>query len=146
MNFLKIGYSETDIRSIFAQLETAWNSNDAQLLSSLFWPDGEATTTCGAMARGASAIIAVHESPEHSNFTTTALRLLHLRIKVVTPDVVMVDADWEKKYIQTLSGVFAPKKGAVHAVLIQREGVWKILSLHNRTFEKPPVPELARVS
>ncbi len=123
------------IRRIVADQVNAWNRGDAAAYSSVVRQDCVFTNTVGMVAVGKAAFQAQHAKIFATIYKHTRMRQVVTHLRVLAPDVAIVDTDTE------LSGSHWMPPGAkteggrlqsrLEQVLVKNGGTWGITSYHN---------------
>ena len=136
---------EDGIRNVLSGMEEAWNRGDAKAWARYFTRDAEFIDVAGTILDGRDRI-----ERQHAELLGGMLRGSHLtqrlrRIRVLQPEVAIVDADVELYGYQSLPRGF-PASGAVLSsrlkhVMVYANGTWWIVASQNTYVPPPPPPE-----
>ena len=120
------------IRAIPAAFAAAWNIHDAAALSTPFHPDADFTNVFGMRASGREAVERFHAPIFETMFRDSQLVVDDVSMRMLRPDVVMVDVRW------TMSGATSPmgepwpdRRGLMDLVCTKEHGAWGIAVMHN---------------
>lgn len=110
----------------------AWNAHDAAALCAPFHPDADFTNVFGMRASGREAIEAFHAPILRTIFRDSRLMIDDVHVRLVRPDVAVVDVRW------TMSGAVSPtgepwpeRHGLMDLVCTEEAGRWGIAVMHN---------------
>ena len=137
--------SETALRAIVAEQAAAWNAGDGAGYSARVAPDASFTNIFGMVMYGAPAFAKRHSEILSTFFKGTTKTHVVRRIRMVTPDVAIVDIDNEVKGIKTMpAGIALPPGGVLKTQLMQvfvrRNGQWWVEAYHNVDTKVAVVP------
>ena len=118
--------SEQGIRDLMAELEDAWNRNDAAAYAALFTPDGSYTTFMGTVYVG-------REDIERSHHMLFARFLKGSRMFMRITSITFCDADVAVVLSRGDVGKKPPRSfSKVQTFTVVREGdQWRIAAFHN---------------
>ena len=127
---------EAAIRQIIVDEIAAWNQGDAVAYSRHFGAEGTFTNIRGQFFVGYDAFLKQHEVIFQTLFKGTTLAQEIVSLKVVTPDVAVVEV------LTAVSGMRQPPPGATFdsrgrlrtrllQVVAKQQGAWKIVAYHN---------------
>lgn len=134
---------EAAIREIIEQQVVAWNSGDGKAYAAHFAKDGGFTNLFGMVMYDHEAFEKRH-SEIFATFLKGTSRLMTIhRIRLVTPDVAIVDVDTEVKGIKAMpAGVTLSPDGVLRTrlqqVFVKRDGTWWIEAYHNVDLKSAP--------
>lgn len=118
--------------AIPAQFADAWNAHDAAALAAPFHPDADFTNVFGMRASGRDAIEAFHAPILRTMFRDSRLAIDDVHVRMVRPDVALVDVHW------TMSGALSPtgepwpdRRGLMDLLCTEEAGRWGIAVMHN---------------
>jgi uncharacterized protein (TIGR02246 family) len=128
--------SDAQLHALAHRFALAVNAMDAKALGSLFAPDGEFTNPVGMSEKGRTAIEKFHaklfEEGNRPSFAHAHLKLLNTSIRLIRPDVAVMDIRWEQ------SGAIAPdgspwgvRNGILSWVVTHESDGWFIATWHN---------------
>ena len=128
--------SEAPIRTIVADQVVAWNAGDGQAFARHLAPDASFTNLFGMVMYGAPAFAKRNTDILNSFYKGTTKQHVIRRIRLVTPDVAIVDIDNEVHGVKSMpGGMVVPPDGVVKTqlmeVFVKREGRWWIEAFHN---------------
>jgi uncharacterized protein (TIGR02246 family) len=127
------GGEEDAIRGVVDRFMEAWNRHDAHAFAALFAEDADFTNVMGMGARGRAKIEEFHASSFLSMFKDSHLTYSDLRVRLIRPDVAMVDVWWRMTGATDRQGKPWPnRKGLVNFVAAKEKGQWEILVMHNQ--------------
>ncbi|MBN8962053.1 MAG: SgcJ/EcaC family oxidoreductase [Rhizobiales bacterium] len=122
--------------------ETAWNAHDMEALGALFHEDATFVNRFGHYVRGVQQIIDLH-SPIHATIYSDSTLANELIDAVPIGDGAIVVHFWSRL---TAGAAHPAGPHAVDtlilAVLVRRDGVWRIQALENVTLTNPRTGEI----
>jgi uncharacterized protein (TIGR02246 family) len=126
--------SEEDaIRGVVDRFMDAWNRHDAHAFAVLFAEDADFTNVIGMGAHGRAKIEAFHASSFSSMFKDSHLTYTDCKVRLIRPDVAMVEVWWQMTGATDRQGKPWPnRKGLVNFVAGKEKGQWEILVMHNQ--------------
>jgi uncharacterized protein (TIGR02246 family) len=128
---------EAAIRSLFADVVTAWNAGDAAGFASAFAPDADFVNVYGMHERGRDVIQRAHAFLFGSIFAGSTNRYDVRSIRALSRDVVIVHIEAS---LNVPSGPMAGLRRALpSAVLTRTSGGWTIAAFQNTLITPPPV-------
>jgi uncharacterized protein (TIGR02246 family) len=127
---------EAAIRAIVAEQATAWTAGDARGYASHLAPQASFTNLFGMVMYGAPAFEKRHAEILSSFYKGTSKHHTVRRIRFVTPDVAIVDIDYEVRGVAAMpAGIAVPKDGIVKTqlmeIFVRRSNAWLIEAYHN---------------
>ena len=137
---------ETAIRNII-QAIAAWNAGDAVAYARHFADNGTFTNVRGQFFTGRQAFIERHDYVFKGQFHGSTLRQDIVSLKLVQPDVAVVEVLTAVTGFQKLSpGTSVDDKGRLRTrllqVIVKDKGEWKIVAYHNVDVKSDvPVPD-----
>ena len=128
--------SETALRAIVAEQAAAWNAGDGAGYAARVAPDASFTNIFGMVMYGAPAFARRHSEILATFFKGTTKSHAIRRIRLITPDVAIVDIDNEVRGIKSMpAGIDLPPGGILKTQLMQvfvrRNGQWWVEAYHN---------------
>jgi uncharacterized protein (TIGR02246 family) len=119
---------EASIRAFIATREDAFNREDVQWLVDRFTEDAEHVDSRGTAVKGRVAIETAYRelfhAPAHRDVRT---KQVVEEVRSVTPDVVIVTANWALSNLKDETGAAVPDRGGRSVlVLVKAGGEWKI--------------------
>lgn len=112
--------------------QAAWNRHDATALSLPFHPDADFTNVFGMRATGREAVQEFHAPIFETMFRDSHLEIHDIAIRMLRPDVAMVDVLW------TMSGATGPtgdpwpeRRGLMDLICTREASTWGIAVMHN---------------
>jgi uncharacterized protein (TIGR02246 family) len=128
--------SENEIRRLLARQEEAWICGDAEGHASDIAGDAWFTNILGQTPQGKAAFVERHRQVFGTIFRGSRLTMEILRLRLLTPDVAMVETKAVLSNFQALPpGVAAGEDGALHTrllqVLVKEAGEWRVAAYHN---------------
>jgi uncharacterized protein (TIGR02246 family) len=132
------GQSDAIPQTVAAFIE-AFNRHDPTAVAMLFDEDADFSNVRGETVHGRKAIEQLYEGifagrlkDAHRTATVKSIRLL-------TPAIALVDADWELTGTKTDAGADLPlRKGILILVMSKRNGKWSITTFHEPEFASAP--------
>jgi len=124
------------VDQLSGELIEAWNAGDARGYTARFCPDVTFTNSDGTVDIGRDEVVRRAEEAFHGVLAGTKLALAVRKLRLVRPDVAVVDFDLR------ISGVPVPATGAADGpggemrtslmlVLLEEDGRWWITAHHN---------------
>ena len=124
------------VDQLLRELAEAWNAGDAQAYGSRYRPDATVTNTDGTLDLGRDEVVRTAEGAFQGVLAGTKLSLAVRKLRLVCPDVAVVDLD------ARVSGMPVPPPGAGNGpggevrisqmlVLLKEDGRWWITAQHN---------------
>ena len=134
---------EAAIRVIVADQAAAWDAGDAARYASRVSADVSFTNLFGMVMYGAPAFKARHAEILATFYKgTTKSHVIH-RIRLVTPDVAIVDIDNEVRGVKSMpGGIPLPADGVIKTqlmeIFVKRDGQWWVEAYHNVDIKPSP--------
>ncbi|HEX4913726.1 MAG TPA: SgcJ/EcaC family oxidoreductase [Vicinamibacterales bacterium] len=133
------------IRAIVAEQAAKWNAGDGAGYSARVAPEASFTNIFGMVMYGAPAFAKRHAEILGTFFKGTTKTHTVRRIRLITPDVAIVDIDNEVRGIKTMpAGIAVPPGGVLKTQLMQvfvrRNGQWWVEAYHNVDTKVAPLP------
>jgi uncharacterized protein (TIGR02246 family) len=127
---------EAALRAIVAAQAAAWDAGDVETYAAHVAPDVSFTNLFGMVMYGRSAFVKRHAEILAGFYKGTTKHHSVRRIRLVTPDVAIVDIDNEVRGVKTMpAGIAVPADGVVRTQLMQvfvrRDGKWWVEAFHN---------------
>jgi uncharacterized protein (TIGR02246 family) len=127
---------EGAIRAIVAEQAAAWNAGDAHEYARRLAPDVSFTNVFGTVMYGSEAFEKRHAEILATFYKGTTKKHVVRRIRLVTPDVAIVDIDNEVHGVKSMpAGVTVPKDGVIRTQLMEvfsrHNGQWWVEAYHN---------------
>jgi uncharacterized protein (TIGR02246 family) len=120
------------IKETVQRLLEGWNCHDVQAFAALFAEDAEVTNVQGVTVQGRDGIEAFHAPYFKSIFANSHLNSDELSVRMLKPDLAVVDIHWSMTGARGLSGNERPlRKGLMSLVLVAEHGNWLIAVMHN---------------
>jgi uncharacterized protein (TIGR02246 family) len=124
------------VDQLLGELAEAWNAGDARAYAARFSPDVTFTNSDGTVDLGRDEVVRHAEEAFHGVLAGTKLSLAVRKLRLVRPDVAVVDYDLR------ISGLPVPPPGAgdgsggemrtsLMLVLLEQDGRWWITAHHN---------------
>lgn len=110
--------AEQEIRQRTKELEAAWEKHDAKSVAELFTKDGDVITAKGEKLEGREGIEQSLADGFSGDLKDTTLSEDVQKVRVIKPDVALVDADGE------LKGTDNPRRFHVFSVMLKQDGKW----------------------
>ncbi len=126
---------EEAIRAVIEQRRVAWNAEDVETYARLLTEDADIMSSTGRLAYGREDVIKLYVEQRSGAYRGATITSMHVtRIKLVRPDVALVDAEGELVGARGADGnVWAPIKGLVIFLLAKERGHWLISSIRGVT-------------
>lgn len=124
------------VDQLLGEIVEAWNAGDARAYGARYCPDATFTNTDGTLDVGRDEIVRHAEEAFQGVLAGTKLSLAVRKLRLVRPDVAVVDLDLR------ISGVPVPPPGASNGpggevrtslmlVLVEEDDRWWITAQHN---------------
>jgi uncharacterized protein (TIGR02246 family) len=125
-----------EIQAIVAEQAVAWNAGDAKAYASHVGPDVSFTNLFGMVMYGRDAFERRHAEILATFYKGTIKSHAIHRIRLVTPDVAIVDIDNEVRGVKSMpGGIPVPADGVIKTQLMQifvkRDKQWWVEAYHN---------------
>jgi uncharacterized protein (TIGR02246 family) len=118
---------ETAITELVAARSRAWTSGDQQAYARLLTTDADIASATGRTARGRDAVIQLYKEQRAGAYAGAALSTRVTHIRMIRPDVALVDADYELAGLRSGS---AANSGKVALVVVkQPDRRWLITAI-----------------
>ncbi|AUX39079.1 hypothetical protein SOCE26_004610 [Sorangium cellulosum] len=131
-----------DDEAIRAQIHAyseAFNAHDAERLAALFVEDGDFVNVFGQWLEGRAAIQEGHARGFAAALRGSRLTFTSTRVKRLTPDLALCHVRWTRdRTAADDDGSLPPGSGVISSVLLQQDGAWRIVSVHNTEQAQPP--------
>jgi uncharacterized protein (TIGR02246 family) len=126
------GSDEDAIRGVLTAFVEAWNKHDAKAFSMVFAQDADFTNVAGRTARGRKEVEAFHAPRFAEQFKESSQKIVGSAIRLIRPDVAVVDARWEMTGARSSDGHDIPlRKGLLSFVMTKDGDTWLITVMHN---------------
>ena len=127
---------EAAIGRLLHDLADAWKRGDADAFGARYRDDGTFTNVFGAVHFGRDEFIRRHAEVFRGFLKGTIIKMIPRTLRLVRPDVAVVDVDMTYTGFQTLpTGVGLMPDGLVHSallmVVVKDGGDWWITAYHN---------------
>jgi len=124
--------AEAAIAGLLEARRAAWNAGDLDGYRKLLTVDADVVSATGRKSTGRDAVIALSaeqkQQPSYRDAIITATQIHAIRL--VTPDVALVDATYRMTGVRIPDGSEAKAvEGAILFVLVQQDGTWRIASI-----------------
>ncbi len=124
------------VDQLLAETAEAWNAGDARAYGARYCPDGTFTNTDGTLDLGRDEVVRTAEEAFQGVLAGTKLSLVVRKLRLIRPDVAVVDID------ARVSGMPTPPPGASNGpggevrisqmlVLVEEDDRWWITAQHN---------------
>lgn len=133
---------EAEIRTVVADQVRAWNAGDAKAFSERFAKDGSFTNIRGTVFYGHQAFLDRHVEIFEGFFKGSRLAMTVTRIRLVRPDVAIVDIETRiSELTGRPPGVQPGADGTIQTrlqqVFVKDRGRWWVESYHNVDVKAP---------
>ena len=117
---------EDQLRTLIADLETAWAQQDAAAAAALFAEDGDSLTSAGH-AQGRSAVEEMYRQNFEGIFKGTTIAAEMTSVRFLEPDVAVSDGTYEITGLKGPDGEdLPPTKGLWTGVNVKTADGWRI--------------------
>jgi uncharacterized protein (TIGR02246 family) len=113
---------EKDIRTIGAQIQSAWNKADAREMADLFLTDGDYVSSTGRTARGRDELQKAFGAQWSGLYKGTKLSHTLTNIRFVRKDVAIADGAFEITGMRDASGKILPTRSGLSTVIAAKKG------------------------
>jgi uncharacterized protein (TIGR02246 family) len=129
---------EAAIRKLMDSMVTAWTTGDARRLAAVYTIDADYASSTGFTANGRAEIEQAYVGQFAGVYKGTSLKLTITGVRFLTPDVALVNADFEVTGIRGPGGQPAPpRRGSNTSILVRTKGEW-LMTAHRGWV--PPAP------
>jgi uncharacterized protein (TIGR02246 family) len=130
---------DKDIRSIGAQIQQAWNKNDAKMLADLWLTDGDYISSTGRTATGRAEVEKAFATQWAGVYKGTKLTHTLTSVRFVRKDVAIADGAFEISGMKDASGKLLSTRSGLSTIVAVRKGDrWYVAALRGMV---PSVPE-----
>ena len=134
--------SDTAIRKIVADQAVAWNAGDGARYASFVTPDVSFTNLFGMVMYGRDAFERRHSEILGTFYRGTTKSHVVRRVRLITPDVAIVDIDNEVRGVRSMPrGIAVPADGVIKTqlmeIFVKRNGRWWVEAYHNVDVKTP---------
>jgi uncharacterized protein (TIGR02246 family) len=124
--------TEVALTDIVEALRHAWNTHDGRAFAAVFAEDADFTNVFGISAKGRPRIEQTHIAIFSTVFKDSRWTQADTRIRLIRPDVAMVDVCWDVDGSLDPEGKPWPKRRSLmNVVATQDHGRWAIAAFHN---------------
>jgi len=121
---------DKDIRAIGAQIQSAWNQNDAKQMADLFLTDGDYISSTGRTARGRDELQKAFAAQWSGVYKGTKLAHTLTNIRFLNKDVAIADGAFEITGMREPSGKLLHARTGLSTVIAARKGQrWYVAAL-----------------
>src|SRR5262245_6253858 len=107
---------EKDIRTIGAQIQSAWNKSDAKEMADLFLTDGDYVSSTGRTARGRDELQRAFAAQWAGIYKGTKLSHTLTNVRFLRKDVAIADGAFEITGMRDGSGKILPTRSGLSTV------------------------------
>lgn len=138
----EISAAKEAINKSLQSFSGAWNRHDAKALSMIFAEDADFTNVFGQNFFGRDNIEAQHAPLLATIFKSSNLVFNEIKVRLINESIASVDGFWSMSGAMDMQGKPWPnRKGLMNLIMINQQGTWEILVMHNMDF--PPMPPKA---
>jgi uncharacterized protein (TIGR02246 family) len=123
------------VDQLSGEMIKAWNAGDARAYGARFCPDVTFTNSDGTVDLGRDEVVRHAEEAFHGVLAGTKLSLAVRKLRLVRPDVAVVDFDLRISGVPVPPGASNGPGGEVRTslmlVLLEEDGHWWITAHHN---------------
>jgi uncharacterized protein (TIGR02246 family) len=118
----------------------AWNAHDAHAFALTFVSDADFTNALGVHVQGRPAVETLHAQVFAKIFKASHQTLQIRSVRLLTPVLATVDADWQMTGAVTPDGTARPELRGLLSLVMQRQsdGSWLIVVFHNTPLKGYP--------
>jgi uncharacterized protein (TIGR02246 family) len=127
---------EEAVKAIGGQWQDAWNGGDIDAIGALYAGDSDYVNLFGEWFKGREQIQASFSEIHSTAYKGAEISIETTSIQFIEPDVAVSDSVWEMTGLP--EGTEAPSKGQSTAVMVKKEGDWKIVA-HRARVPAPPL-------
>jgi uncharacterized protein (TIGR02246 family) len=121
---------EKDIRTIGAQIQSAWNKADPKEMADLFLTDGDYISSTGRSARGRDELQKAFAAQWSGIYKGTKLSHTLTNVRFLRKDVAMADGAFEIAGMRDPSGKLLPTRSGLSTVIAAKKGErWYVAGL-----------------
>jgi uncharacterized protein (TIGR02246 family) len=113
---------EKDIRTIGAQIQSAWNKSDAKEMADLFLTDGDYISSTGRTARGRDELRKAFAAQWSGVYKGTKLAHTLTNVRFLRKDVAIADGAFEITGMRDPSGKLLPTRSGLSTVIAAKKG------------------------
>jgi uncharacterized protein (TIGR02246 family) len=123
------------VDQLLGEIARAWNAGDARAYGARYRPDGTFTNTDGTLDLGRDEVVHTAEEAFQGVLAGTKLSLAVRTLRLIRPDVAVVDLDARVSGMPVPSGAGNGPGGQVRIsqmlVLVKEDDCWSITAQHN---------------
>ena len=121
---------EKDIRTIGAQIQSAWNKADSKEMADIFLTDGDYVSSTGRTARGRDELQKAFAAQWSGIYKGTKLSHTLTNVRFVRKDVAIADGAFEITGMRDRSGKLLPTRSGLSTVIAAKKGErWYVAAL-----------------
>ena len=113
---------EKDIRTIGAQIQSAWNKADARELADLFLTDGDYISSTGRTARGRDELRKAFAAQWSGIYKGTKLSHTLTNVRFLRRDIAIADGAFEISGMRDPTGKLLPTRSGLSTVIAAKKG------------------------
>jgi uncharacterized protein (TIGR02246 family) len=126
--------ADDEQNNLARRFTAAWNASDPESLSALFAGDAVIVTPDGTSLRGRDAIRAFYKAVFARGYAGSTGGFAMAATRDISSDIAVIDAQWAIENIHGPDGKPRPtERGILTAVVIRKDGDWRILDLRENT-------------
>ena len=130
-----IDLEEAQIRQLVFDATEAWNRHDVRAFTRVYSDDAEVNTVIGTTVRGRKAIHEHHSGIFKTIFNRSHLRPGAIKVRVLSPEIAVVDTQWEMTGALEWDGKEIPiRKGLLSWIVKREREGWLVKVMHNQEF------------
>jgi len=120
--------AEADLRNLYASYDTAWNKGDVKAMGALWSEDADHVDPDGRMVTGRPALEKELATRFATDLRGTRSAQTVEAVRLIRPDVAVVDAAYEVTGVQDAEGkALPPLQGRYVDIWIKRGKTWQII-------------------
>jgi uncharacterized protein (TIGR02246 family) len=128
--------AEEAVKMVATQWQDAWNGGDMDALGALYAEDADYVDLFGRTFKGREQIQANFSEVHSTAYEGAKISIETTSVQFIEPDVAVSDSVWEMTGLP--EGTEAPSKGQSTAVVVKKDGDWKIVA-HRARVPAPPL-------
>lgn len=132
---------EEALRKLQDDYAAAWDSHDAAAMASFWLEDGDTAGPDGRIVKGRPQIEQMHAEMHAGDFAPSKIALKVRAIRLVKPDVAVVDGESEITGAKDFFGKALPAMRALYTQVVVKQGDRWMVASHRVYVPPAPPPE-----
>lgn len=134
----------SQIVSLVAGWEEAWNAHDAEALAALVTPDVEFVNVAGRWLRNRKEFFAWHRMVHGAHLSASIWTTRQCRARALHPNLILVHLEWMISGERSHDGMLRhPRSGIFSWIVSHDAGRWCIAAAHNTNLAEGVVHRLS---